>query len=645
MWKKITVFLVLFIALLSFSPKTAIKAEEDPGYYITNYEVNIIVQEDGVYVIEEKISVFFTISSRGIYRIIPTHYDMIWTFDGEQYYRQYTFPVTNVKVIGHEAEMESREYDKMIRIGDPNIWLTGEQHYIIQYQMHTKELDVPGMGDLFYLNIIGNKWGTKVEHLSFTITFPKEVNFDNWDVTSGYQGNNTNDHMTCQVIKEGYTMKCSSYQGLDANQSVTVTQGLGEGYFQFPDYTMAYIASFAGSAGLLGFVAFLFLRYGKDEKVVQTVEFSAPQGLNSASVGYIIDDKVETRDVVSLILEWAKERYINIVEEKNDLTLIKLKEITESSGSKNRDKPAYEVRMFQQLFKGSRNETKLSEMKHKFASEIIKAQSGVKADFDKGDRRIYTAKSRWFKNLACLLAPIPLSLTYAVVSHSEHYTSSATIGGFIIAFVIGFLVSLCFIYGLSNLGSGKIKVLNYIIFGVITAVALVGMFALLSDGFRGGRVIYLWASVLMTLGISFLGAFMDKRTAFGTRVYGQILGLRNFIVTAEKERLKLLVEENPKIFYDILPYAYAFDLTKIWAKHFKNLEIPEPEYYTSMSGRDFSPNLFASNLNKSMGTATRNLTSVPPSTSSSGGGSFSSGGGSSGGSSGGGFGGGGGGRW
>jgi Beta-propeller domains of methanol dehydrogenase type len=636
---------VLFITLLSFSPKASIKAEEDPGYYITNYEVNIIVQEDGVYVIEEKISVFFTIPSRGIYRIIPTSYDMIWTVDGEQYYRGYTFPITNIKVIGHEYETETRDYDKMIRIGDPSVWLTGEQHYTIQYQMHTKELDVPGMGDLFYLNIIGNKWGTKVEHLSFTITFLKQVDFDNWSLTSGYQGNDTNDHMSCQVIKEGYTMKCNSFQALDAYQSVTVTQRLGENYFQFPDYTMAYIASLAGSAGLLGLVAFLFLRYGKDEKIVQTVEFTAPQGLNSASVGYIIDDKVETRDVVSLILEWAKERYINIVEEeKSELILIKLKEITESSGSRNRDKPTYEVRMFNALF-GGKDEVKISSLKYKFASEIAHAQSGVKHDFVKGDRRIYTAKSIGLKNLVILLAPIPLALTYAVVSHSQHYTSEATIGGFIIAYVIGIFVSLVLVYGLNSMGSGKTKLLNYLVFGSITAVAILGMLLLLSDGFEGDRFIYLGASVLMTLGISFLGAFMDKRTAFGARVYGQVLGLRNFIVTAEKERLKLLVEDNPMIFYDILPYAYAFDLTKIWAKHFKNLEIPEPEYYTSVSGRTFSPNLFTSSMNKSMGTITRNLTSVPPSTSSSGGGSFSSGGGSSGGSSGGGFGGGGGGRW
>lgn len=139
-------------------------------------------------------------------------------------------------------------------------------------------------------------------------------------------------------------------------------------------------------------------------------------------------------------------------------------------------------------------------------------------------------------------------------------------------------------------------------------------------------------------------AFMDKRTKFGTEMYGKVLGLKEFIEHAEKDRINMLFEENPQIYYHILPYAYVLGLTNVWRKHFKDMEMVQPDWY---EGDHFSYNRFYSNMNSSMSSISR-PTPPAPSGSSGGGGSFSSGGGGSfggGGSSGGGFGGSSGGGW
>ena len=69
----------------------------------------------------------------------------------------------------------------------------------------------------------------------------------------------------------------------------------------------------------------------------------------------------------------------------------------------------------------------------------------------------------------------------------------------------------------------------------------------------------LWCVILVTFStilMIVLMMFMDKRSEQGNRWLGQILGLKDFIMTAEKDRLELLVKDDPQAFYSILPYAY-----------------------------------------------------------------------------------------
>lgn len=129
----------------------------------------------------------------------------------------------------------------------------------------------------------------------------------------------------------------------------------------------------------------------------------------------------------------------------------------------------------------------------------------------------------------------------------------------------------------------------------------------------------------------FLGS---KRTKAGNQVYGQILGFKEFIKKAELDRLKMLVEENPSYYYDIMPYAYVLGLSDQWIENFETMHMPEPDWY---SGRDpFGDAVFYSMVRSANACATAPETS---------GGGSSGGGFSGGGFSGGGSGGGGGGAW
>ena len=54
---------------------------------------------------------------------------------------------------------------------------------------------------------------------------------------------------------------------------------------------------------------------------------------------------------------------------------------------------------------------------------------------------------------------------------------------------------------------------------------------------------------------------MKARTKNSAQLQGKILGFKDFIEAAELEKLKLLVDENPEYFYDIMPYAYVMGLS------------------------------------------------------------------------------------
>lgn len=146
------------------------------------------------------------------------------------------------------------------------------------------------------------------------------------------------------------------------------------------------------------------------------------------------------------------------------------------------------------------------------------------------------------------------------------------------------------------------------------------------------------ASIISAIIIIFFGALMPTRTAKGVSTRNHILGLKEYLSVAEKDRLAFhnAPEKNPALFEKLLPYAIALGVDKAWSKQFQDIYKTNPSWYSDSTGANFnayafsnSVGDFSSSLNSAIGTST----------------TASSGGSGSGGSSGGGFGGGGGGSW
>jgi uncharacterized membrane protein len=208
----------------------------------------------------------------------------------------------------------------------------------------------------------------------------------------------------------------------------------------------------------------------------------------------------------------------------------------------------------------------------------------------------------------------------------RYFNFSGLVGifGLIVSYVFGLLL----IYNKyksnkTKLGFKAIIGIIYLLFGVIYLVSLNSQ----TLDFKAGLILL----------ISFYFTFLIipaivNRTPYYNEILGQIIGFKNFLATAEKERLEAMLEENPNYYYDILPYAQVLGVSDIWTNKFKNITLAPPTYY--YSNRDMLFDIYLYNkIYYRANTSFRQMTMPKPSSNSSsgfgggfGGGGFSGGG-------------------
>jgi uncharacterized membrane protein len=144
------------------------------------------------------------------------------------------------------------------------------------------------------------------------------------------------------------------------------------------------------------------------------------------------------------------------------------------------------------------------------------------------------------------------------------------------------------------------------------------------------------AGVLTGILVAVFGFFMPALTKAGALVREQILGLKDYLQIAEKNRLDFhnAPERTTDLFEKLLPYAMVLGVSLAWAKEFEGLYKEPPRWYDGGSYAAFTPVAFAGDMN-AMAKEVSTLATPTSNGGGSGGGGFSGGG----------FGGGGGGSW
>lgn len=580
------------------------------NYNIRKYHVDMKVTRQNTYRITETIVINYLAQCHGFYRDIPV-VNNVEREDGSS--DRIVTKIKNVHCGGENYEI-SREGDNCrIKIGDEDRKVIGEREYRISYD-YVMGNDVRTGEDELYFNVIGTNWETMIRNVSFTIEMPDKFDPNKLGMVWGSYGSSHTEGLSYRI--EGNTI----YGELDSNmylsykEGVSVRLSLPDGYFEPSDETpwLAYVAIILGVISIG--VAFLFWwLYGRDDPVVETVEFYPPDGLNSVETAFVYNGSVKNEDAVSLIVYLAQRGYIEIREGTKKkpgkgFTLVR--------------KKAYEgvnaaERIFMDGLFAKGDEVTKSDLQNSFYKtlNVITALVGSK----KNKEKIFYANSI-NKGWVLWILSIVTCLT-AGFAPVYDYQYSLLLGiGFPLAVGVIIMFSSLTLFSQGNI-IGRILFSIALLTGGIVAYVF-----LLRDSFTCANNWYAVAyifSLIAAFIVMFFNSYMSKRTPYGTEMLGRIRGFKNFLETAEKDRLEALVMENPQYFYEILPYTYVLGVSDKWMKKFETIAVEPPTWYTGYNCTAFDYMMFHRFMNSTILSATSSMTSTP---SSGGGGGFSGGG-------------------
>lgn len=613
-------------------------------YVLNKYHVDINVSENNIYSITENINAYFNEPRHGIFRIIPLRNRVIRA-DGSWYNNRAR--ITNIKV-NHEYKRSRENSNLKLRIGSANKTLTGEEKYTISYDYTLVNNEKSKDYDEFYFNIIGHEWDTAIDNISFTITMPKEFDKTKLGFSAGKKGSLQSENINYEVNGNVIT---GTYEGmLNQGEALTIRVELPEGYFiknkkeNSPLYKFIYLIPLI----FLGISFYLWRKFGKDDKVIETVEFYPPVGFNSLEVGFMYNGNATNEDVTSLLIYLANKGYIKITETEEKSLFSKTKgfKITKL---KDYDGDDVNERLFlnglfasagsRSIFSDNKDddnklpEVTSSDLYDSFYvtnNHILRnVNSSVNKNkiFEKGisDKRVL------------VIFMVILSFCLMTIKPVFEFDGPDNLLVALIFPTFGFLMLIMGLIGPENMGQGKannfITRFFFIIWGGAFGGFPFGMFVLPAIQ---NNPLYLYGYIfgmICIIGMMICFKYLPKRTPYGNEMLGKIGGFKTFLETAEKDKLEAMVLENPTYFYDILPFTYVLGVSDKWIKKFETISMQAPSWYDSPNAFDVA--YFNSFMNNTMTSASRAMSSSPASSSS------STGGGSSGGGSGG----GGGGSW
>lgn len=647
----IAAILVVFSAAPSFA---------DTQFDTNRFDVTMTVNENATVSVTEVIEINAYTPMHGIYRYIPLSGTSYIEKDGKSEEIRFNMKVSDIWIAeGGVFEAYKENGNAVIKIGDAYETFTGTKTYRIGYTC-TLYGDAFDDMDLFYANVIPYGWATGIAESDLVVHMPKE--FDSAAV-SMYKGQYgvAGDYTDFSVQGKEIT---ASLHNLEQGETATLLVKLPEGYFVgAANNDWAIPAAYAAAIAAAIIVGLLFLAFGRDKPLVQTVEFYPPGKLSPAEMGYVIDGVVDKNDVISMIFHFAEKGWLRIEEREekagglkgligkteSNVYLVKNATPAEEKSLETTlyDAKSYEKSLFDGIFSRS-DEVRTDDFPEDFyeyyrtASEQLKGQyTAVK------ENKLFTASSKPARFIGILLAGVPFFACFAGVGAADFESWMlilAVVAYAITAFSCGWLSA---IFDRRYAMKKAKRIAGYALSFVLEILVVILAGVVMPD-----HLLLLLLATVCTAVIMLLSTVMLKRTDASNEQLGKILGFKHFINTAEKDRIEKLSAENPQYFYNVLPYAYVFGLTKVWADKFADIKIEPPTWYNNGAydgATLFNTWIFVNMFNSTAHAMSNSMIQIPSADSvgHSGGfpGGFGGGFGGGGGFSGGGFGGGGGGGW
>ena len=546
------------------------------SFVMDYYAVRIDVDRARGMVIRENFSMEYTEPSHGFYRDI-----------------QYRFPdgtKADVEMLGASTEDIAVEDDgtfMSLRIGDPEtLLISGPYAYSIEYAYDLGGDRYSDYDEVYYNIVAPDSWDSDIETLVFSITLPYPIDPERVWLTAGGYGSTF--ELPFVLSDDGCTVS-GRYKSLPKGYGMTIRIEMDDGYFNEAvvpvDYaSIGYCVAILISIIFLVFAIIVWLRKGRDGKVIAPVRFSPPEGLSPLDVGFILDGCVEDRAVSAMLVYWADKGWITIEEKDGGFAFSKVAEPEAMSDA--------EQSLFEAFFASSDAVDVKTLAGNGFYGRRQRAAATEAAAFTGGKSLIEPSSER-LGRIMCAILVVPAILS--AISLTIPF-----IGGITLFVALAFMMMYAFFTAIAKsiekkARGGGIKpsmllpALPFIIFFCFfISMALAGLPGnpMLRTTAACISVASLFSSILISSSIS-------RRSAYAEEKLMEIYGYREFIETVEKDRIERLSAEDPAFYYHVLSYAMAMGVEDQWTRAFDDIYVEPASWYIGGMHDAFAVSRFA----------------------------------------------------
>ena len=393
--KKLILFVSFLFSFFLFltAPVNKVTAVSS-GYTIENFKSKIEINQDTSLTIEEIIEVDFSVPKHGIFRIIPVTY----TNKGRTIRAQLkVLSVANEN--GQQYQYQTSRYHQSIKIkiGDPERTITGPQTYVIKYKISKVLLSYKDHDEVYW-NVTGHEWDTVIKKASVVVESPcAEIT-----KASCFSGRVGSQEERCKGDFSSQEASFVATAPINPGSDFTIVVALNkDNQLKFPGPIKRIIIFLLDNWGyLIAIIPFLTIfilwyKNGRDKRYLTDNIYYQPENrktkmvplfarkylptvyspidnLSPAQVGTIIDERVDTQDVVAEIVELARLGYLHIKRvEKKKLIGKKTDYLFIEKEKDNEELKDYQRYLLESLFADGK-EVALSGLKNKFYQYLLK---------------------------------------------------------------------------------------------------------------------------------------------------------------------------------------------------------------------------------------------------------------------------------
>lgn len=438
-----------------------------------------------------------------------------------------------------------------------------ERQVTISYVVHPYRIQK----DKISLNLFQKDDQVKMQAFSLQLTTPSAPNTS---FTLGRQGDEIDTNRINQRV-EDTSLYLSINEPVLSGDEFHLNLDLKAEDYHRGTSIIIYIALgiTAGFMVLLLILRFVIL---KPKEIIAPVNFYPPKGMNPADAGYVIDLHLSDTDITAMIFYWADKGYLKIKYQGSSFCFEQVKDIDPSA-------PDYERQLFYGMFShGTNHQVNKVDLQHTFYLDVKVAKRNLKARYQ-GKWALRNPSVEILRKLLMVASIIPF-LLLNTLSQYEVY------GDMLKAFIQNFTMLPIFIYIFlfmklyQNYQNGNTSkgamIAVFIIFGGMFVLPSFLFIFLLPD-----QNMYALIGLFCSIIALWLSHGIHLDSPYRQKLLSSLLGFKDFIKTVEKDRLEMLLEDDPEYYYHILPYANVLHVSDIWEQKFRSITIPAPTWYDS----------------------------------------------------------------